>query len=59
MKKIYISFPRTSRAHWVPLPVDNEGDVEAEDEGEGDGGQLLVAVRPQRLKHLTRLLPLK
>ena len=36
----------------------DQGDVEAEDEGEGYGGELVVAVGHQALKQLSRLLPL-
>ena len=52
----WVFFMYTSR---VILPVDNEWDIEAEDECEWYGAQLILAVGPQRLKRLSRLLPLQ
>ena len=37
----------------------DQRDVEAEDEGEGDGGELVMAVGHQALKGLASLSPLK
>ena len=43
----------------LPPPLDYQGDVEPKHKGEGDGGQLLVAIGAQGLKQLSGLLPLK
>ena len=40
-----------------PPPVHHEADVEAEHEGEGDVGQVVAAVQPQRLECLTSGFP--
>ena len=43
----------------APPPAHDQRHVEAEHEGEGDGGHLVVAVGHHRLEHLPSLLPLK
>ena len=46
--------------HYLSPPAgDDEGNIEAEDEGEGDGGELVVAVADQQLECFSRLSPLK
>ena len=41
----------------LPPPVHHQRHVEAEHEGEGDVGQVVAAVQPQRLERLPPSLP--
>ena len=40
-----------------PPPLDDQTDVETEQEGQGDVGQVQTAVKSERLKHLPSPLP--